>query len=88
VTAEPGYRGETERGIKIGSTLDEVTKAYGAAYRTVVGRQGVYHAFDGNGILFQTDELHGVSRRFSAPLRQMVLPAAPAPTARLYPELP
>jgi tetratricopeptide (TPR) repeat protein len=35
VTAEPGYRGETERGIKIGSTLDEVTKAYGAASRTL-----------------------------------------------------
>jgi tetratricopeptide (TPR) repeat protein len=41
----PGYQGVSGRGVKIGSTLDDLVSRYGDAPRVVPSRQGTHHVY-------------------------------------------
>ncbi len=47
-----GYRGVSGRGVKIGSTLEELVQNYGNATRVVPSRQGTSHVYPGAEIVF------------------------------------
>ncbi|HEY6872244.1 MAG TPA: hypothetical protein VI298_05885 [Geobacteraceae bacterium] len=46
------YRGESGRGIRIGSSLADVIARYGEPTRVVSARQGAYHVYGKNEIIF------------------------------------
>lgn len=48
-----GYEGASERGIRIGSTMAQVTEAYGQPAALVPGRQVTYHVYERARIIFQ-----------------------------------
>jgi tetratricopeptide (TPR) repeat protein len=51
-----GYEGESGRGLRIGSDLEQMREVYGHAGVVVAGRQGTYHAYGRmRGIIFQTE---------------------------------
>ena len=49
------YTGQTKRGIGIGSDMDKVSQAYGDPAYVISGRQGIYHVYRYNQIIFQSD---------------------------------
>ena len=52
---QQGYTRKTARGIEIGCDMAQVVRAYGAPAYLVSGRQGVYHVYRLNQIIFHSD---------------------------------
>jgi hypothetical protein len=59
--AREGYIGTTGRDIRIGSTMQEVRHAYGDPAYLVAGRQGTYHVYQQNQIVFHSNADNKVS---------------------------
>lgn len=55
VAADKGYGQESARGIKIGSSLEELLARYGEPSRTVPSRQGIYYVYKKGEIIFSVD---------------------------------
>lgn len=49
------YREQTDRGLRIGQLLAQVTEAYGAPTRLIAGRLGTYQVYERAGIVFHLE---------------------------------